>query len=352
MKLEKDKRINVGFFSLKQFLILFFAITLICASYNSMFLLYDYHQPDDHTIMPNALLGNLLFSTVITTVLLGYAKRYLFGKPIRKIAEAARRVADGDFTVRIHPFRKDGKKDEIEVLVEDFNTMIEELGTIETLKTDFIANVSHEIKSPLSVIQSYATAIQDDTLSPEERHEYSKTIVEASKRLSELVTNILRLSKLENQEIIPISEPYALGEQLYDCIIENEELGEKKGITFIGDGINEVSVNYDKALLELVWNNLITNAIKFTDSGGEVTLTLKEESGYAVVTINDTGCGMSEGTMEHIFDKFYQGDTSHATEGNGLGLSLVKKVIDILGGQISVVSRINEGTTFTVKLKL
>lgn len=351
MKLKKDKRINTGFFSVKQFLILFFIIMLISASYNSIYMLYD-HQPDDYKILPNALLGNLLFFTVITTVLLGYAKRYLFGKPIRKIAEAARRVTSGDFTVRIDPFRKDGKKDEIEVLVEDFNTMIEELGTIETLKTDFIANVSHELKSPLSVIQSYATAIQDDTLSPEERDEYSKTIVETTKRLSELVTNILKLSKLDNQEIIPISEPYALNEQLYDCIIENEEWGEKKGITFIGEDINEVTVNYDKTLLEPVWHNLITNAIKFTDSGGEVTLTLKEESGYAVVTVNDTGCGMNEETKEHIFDKFYQGDTSHSTEGNGLGLPLVKKVIDILGGQISVASRINEGTTFTIKLKL
>ncbi len=274
----------------------------------------------------------------------------MYGRPMRKIAEAARQVAGGNFTIRLQPFRKDGKKDEIEVLVEDFNTMIEELATIETLKTDFIANVSHEIRSPLAVIQSYATAMQDDSLSPEERYDYGKTIVKASKRLSDLITNILKLNKLENQEIFPASEPYSLDEQLRECALSYEELWSKKNITLIGDDINEVTVRYDRSLLELVWNNLISNAIKFTNEGGQIVISLKDEDGLAVVTISDTGCGMGEETVAHVFDKFYQGDSSHSTEGNGLGLALAKRVVDIFGGSISVKSKLNEGTCFIVKV--
>lgn len=296
------------------------------------------------------LLGNLLFLTFIALILIGFVKSYFFDRPVRRIAEAARQIAGGDFSIRISPIRKDGKKDEIEVLIEDFNKMAEELTTIETLKTDFIANVSHELKSPLSVIQIYATAIQDDTMTLEERHEYGKKIVEAAKKLSELVTNILKINKLENQEIFPLSEP--LDEQLRECVLAFEELWEKKDILFIGDDIEDVEVNYDKSLLQLVWNNLISNAVKFTEEGGKVTISLKAADGFAVVTIKDTGCGMSEETAAHIFDKFYQGDTSHSTEGNGLGLTLVKKVINAVGGKISAVSQQDEGTTFIIKLKI
>ncbi|WP_312503043.1 HAMP domain-containing sensor histidine kinase [Lacrimispora sp.] len=345
---KKDKRINVGFFSAKQFFILLFIVMSINASYNTV---YSMHRSNiEDAAIGYMLLGNVLFSTVIVAALLGFARRSMYGRPMRKIAEAARQVAGGDFTIRLLPFRKDGKKDEIEVLVEDFNTMAEELATIETLKTDFIANVSHEIKSPLSVIQSYATAMQDDALSPEERYDYSKTIVEASKRLSDLITNILKLNKLENQEIFPAPEPYSLDEQLRECALSYEELWSKKNITLIGDDINEVTVRYDRSLLELVWNNLISNAIKFTNEGGLITISLKDEDGIAVVTISDTGCGMGEETAAHVFDKFYQGDSSHSTEGNGLGLALAKKVVDIFEGSISVKSKPNEGTCFIVKV--
>jgi signal transduction histidine kinase len=340
---KKDKRINVGFFSAKQFFILLFIVMSINASYNTV---YSMHRSNiEDAAIGYMLLGNVLFSTVVVAALLGFARR-----PVRKIAEAAKQVAGGDFTIRLQPFRKDGKKDEIEVLVEDFNTMIEELATIETLKTDFIANVSHEIRSPLAVIQSYATAMQDDSLSPEERYDYGKTIVKASKRLSDLITNILKLNKLENQEIFPASEPYSLDEQLRECALSYEELWSKKNITLIGDDINEVTVRYDRSLLELVWNNLISNAVKFTNEGGKIVISLKEEDGLAVVTISDTGCGMGEETVAHVFDKFYQGDSSHSTEGNGLGLALAKKVVDIFGGSISVKSKLNEGTCFNVKV--
>ncbi|MDR0905823.1 MAG: HAMP domain-containing histidine kinase [Oscillospiraceae bacterium] len=347
MKRRKDKRVTVKFISLKQFFALFAAILFICGDYYIIYINYLEDHQEGSTLFGISI---VLLLSLAGALLLSLIKEAYFDKPIEIISEAAQKVANGDFSVRLPPHRKDGKKDHIEVLIEDFNTMALELSTIETLKTDFITNVSHEIKTPLSVIQSYAVAIQDDDISAEERREYGKTIVEASKKLTELVTNILKLNKLENQEILPVSEPYALDEQLRECVLSYEELWDKKNITLVGDDIGEVAVNCDRTLLELVWNNIISNAIKFTDTGGTITLTLREENGRAVVTVADTGCGMSGETAARIFDRFYQGDTSHSAEGNGLGLALVKRVMTLIGGEISVESRVNEGTTITVKI--
>jgi signal transduction histidine kinase len=347
MKRGKDKRVTARFISLKQFLALFAAILFICGDYYIIYINYLEIHREGSTLFGISI---VLLLSLAGALLLSLVKTVYFDKPIGIISEAAQRVANGDFSVRLPPHRKDGKKDQIEVLIEDFNTMAVELSTIETLKTDFITNVSHEIKTPLSVSQSYAVAIQDDDISAEERREYGKTIVEASKKLTELVTNILKLNKLENQEILPVSEPYALDEQLRECVLSYEELWDKKDLTLVGDDIEEVTVNCDKTLLELVWNNLISNAIKFTDAGGAITLTLREENGRAVVTVADTGCGMSGETAARSFDRFYQGDTSHSSEGNGLGLALVKRVMALIGGEISVESRVNEGTTITVKI--
>jgi signal transduction histidine kinase len=346
MKFSKDKRVTVRFISLKQFLAIFALVLFICGDYHVIYLSYIESNNNANPLFGVAL---VLAISLIGAILLSIVKTVYFDKPLRTLAEAAKKVSGGDFSIRV-PQRNDGKKDYIEVLIEDFNTMTTELATIETLKTDFITNVSHEIKTPLSVIQSYAAAIQDDALTTGERQEYGKTIVEASKKLTELVTNILKLNKLENQEILPISHAYSLDEQLRECVLNYEELWDKKNITLDGENINEVEINCDRALLELVWNNLISNAIKFTGIGGTIALSLKAENGAAIVTISDSGCGMSAETVAHIFDRFYQGDTSHSAEGNGLGLSLVKKVIALVGGEISVASEIGEGTTFTVKL--
>jgi signal transduction histidine kinase len=192
--------------------------------------------------------------------------------------------------------------------------------------------------------------------------------VEASQKLSALISNILKLNKLENQEILPESESYNLDEQLRRCALSFEELWERKNISFDAD-LDEVSVQYDEAMLELVWNNLLSNAIKFTPSGGSISLGLKvRESSdgeprsatsaagsggkYAAVTLRDSGCGMDGETKKYIFDKFYQGDTSHSREGNGLGLALAKRAVELLGGSISVESEAGFGATFTVSLKI
>ena len=222
---------------------------------------------------------------------------------------------------------------------------------METLRTDFIANVSHELKTPLAVIQNYGSLLQQPGLSEEDRMDYARTVTNASQRLASLITNILKLNKLENQQIYPKKERFDLGEQLCECLLTFESAWEAKNLeieTEIEDG---VTVESDPELLSLVWNNLFSNAIKFTEPGGTVGLKLYENGGHAVVEVSDTGCGISPEVGAHIFEKFYQGDTSHATQGNGLGLALVKRVVDIIGGEIGVKSELGKGTTFTVKIK-
>ncbi len=291
--------------------------------------------------------------TLFMGVVISLATRYIMivsvRKPLAEIGQAARKVAEGDFTVQIPPKRRDGQKDEMEVFIEDFNKMVEELATIETLKGDFIANVSHEIKTPLAIIQSYVTVLQKKELSEDEKKNYLQTILDASKKLSELVGNVLRLNKLENQEIIQ-RESFSLAEQLRQCILTLDDKFEEKNLELAAE-LEEVVIHSDASLLEIVWNNLLTNAIKFTDPDGTITVLLRKEKEQAVVTITDSGCGMDENTCKRIFDRFYQGDTSHSSEGNGLGLSLVKRVIDLVEGEISVVSEKDKGSTFTVRIK-
>ena len=287
---------------------------------------------------------------VLLAVLFGVFWRYGVGKPLRILSQAARKVAAGDFSVQIPPVRRDGKKDELEVLIEDFNTMARELAGNEMLKSDFIANVSHEIKTPLSIIQSYTKALKDGCVPEAQKEQYMDAILAASSNLSLMVTNILKLNKLENQQIFPAPESYPLGEQLRLCALGFMERWQEKDIAFSID-VADVTVRYDPSLLELVWNNLLSNAIKFTPRGGAIVLTSHTEGNKVFVTVRDTGCGMDAQSQQKMFEKFYQGDPSHAVEGNGLGLALVKKVLEIVGGEISVRSSPGEGSAFTVALE-
>jgi signal transduction histidine kinase len=370
---EKDNRINVSATSMKEYGLLFFVMAAFNGFHMTIYQrFFELGMVETHVqLVINALIAYVAITATISMCLIGIVRNVSWNRPMRRISEATRKISKGDFSVRIAPLRKDGKKDFVEVMFDDFNTMAEELESIETLKSDFISNVSHEIKTPLAIIQGYAVALQSDTLSVNERREYTQTIVEASQKLSALVSNILKLNKLENQEILPASHPYNLSEQLRRCAVAFEELWERKNITFTADlepppsptgsplgsptgegsPSDEIIVSYDKDMLEIVWNNLLSNAIKFTGPGGHISLTLKAQDGFAVVVVQDTGCGMDEDTKKHIFDKFYQGDTSHSQEGNGLGLAIVKKVIEIQGGSIAVESGIGQGSIFTVFLK-
>lgn len=275
----------------------------------------------------------------------------VYDTPMQEISAATKKVAHGDFTVRISPLHDEDHEDYLDFMIHDLNAMIEELGSIETLKTDFVSNVSHEIKTPISVIQNYARLLESDSLTVEDRREYANTISNAAMRLNTLITNILRLNRLENQKLQPVEEEFDLSAQLTECLLAFEQVWEEKGIEIepqIEDGITVCS---DKELLSVVWNNLLSNAFKFTENGGMVGVNLSQDDEYVSVSVSDTGCGISEDAQRHIFDKFYQGDTSHATQGNGLGLTLVKRIIDIIGGEIFVTSVFGEGTNFTVKLR-
>ena len=256
----------------------------------------------------------------------------------------------GDFSIRIPPVGKVHTEDGFDKIADCFNTMAEELSRTETLRADFIANVSHELKTPLAVIQNYGTMLQSPNLSEENRIEYSKAITDAARRLANLISNILRLNKLENQQIILNTETYDLGEQLCECLLSFEDIWEKKGLEIETQIKDNVLVKTDAEMMSIVWNNIFSNAIKFTEHG-KISLSLKTDGDCAIVEIKDTGCGISRDVGAHMFDKFYKGDTSHATQGNGLGLSLVKRIIDITGCDISVESEIGKGSIFTVKMR-
>ena len=294
----------------------------------------------------NVVLLSLLFSTI------DFLRRKLtVDLPVKRITEAAEKITQGDFSVRIKPLSRLGTDNNFNEIIECFNKMAEELGSVETLRTDFIANVSHEMKTPLAVMQNYGTLLQTPNLSEEKRIEYAKGVTDGSRRLSDMMVNILKLNRLENQQIYPQALEFDLGEQLCQCLLQYENVWETADIEIDTDIAEDVTVKADAELLSLVWNNLLSNAFKFTKSGGTVSVTLTAAEDHAIVKIKDTGCGMSPEVGAHIFEKFYQGDTSHSTQGNGLGLALVKRVIDILQGEISVESVVDQGTTFTVKIR-
>lgn len=294
---------------------------------------------------------NVIALSILYTVIDALRRKLTVQRAARRITEAAQKIIAGDFSARIPPVSAFGMDDSFVEIVDCFNSMAKELSSVETLRTDFISNVSHEMKTPLAAMQNYGTLLQLPELSDEKRIEYAKGVTDASRRLADMMTNILKLSKLENQQIFPNAAQYDLGEQLCEALLQYENIWEQEEIEIETDIAEDVSVHADKELLSLVWNNLLSNAFKFTPRGGRVSLTLTAQDGYAVVQVQDTGCGMSPETGSHIFEKFYQGDTSHATQGNGLGLALVKRVVDIVHGEISVESALGKGTTFTVKIR-
>lgn len=292
------------------------------------------------------LLLSLLF-TIIDTV----RRKLTTEKITKRITSAAKEVVQGNFDTRIAPVSKLGTDENFNEIIDCFNKMAAELGSLETLRTDFIANVSHEMKTPLSVMQNYGTLLQAPVLSDDKRVEYAKGVTDGARRMADMMTNILKLNRLENQQIYPKREEFDLGEQLCGSLLQYENVWEQLEIEIETEIAENVTVKADSELLSLVWNNLFSNAFKFTTTGGTVTVCLTADENFATVTIRDTGCGMSAEVGSHIFEKFYQGDTSHATQGNGLGLALVKRVVDILHGEISVESTLGVGTAFTVKIR-
>lgn len=295
-------------------------------------------------------LVNVLLIAVIFTLVDHIRRKISVDRPVKIITDATEKIMKGDFSVRISPMQG-AASEGFNQIITAINTMAQELSGIETLRTDFISNVSHEMKTPLSVMQNYGTLLQASEISAETRIEYAKGVTDASRRMADMMTNILKLNRLENQQIFPKMEVFDLGEQLCECLLQYESVWEKANIEIETDITEDVKVKADAELLSLVWNNLFSNAFKFTEAGGTVNVSLAVTSHHAIVKVKDTGCGMTAEVGSHIFEKFYQGDTSHSTQGNGLGLALVKRVVDIMQGEINVESTIGKGTTFTVKIE-
>ncbi len=344
-----NKKVN-SLFTWRDY-ILFFILNAFTVSSN-FFLFFEYYIKENKSLYISAAItfGNILFVSFLCVLFYGLWHKFYIEKPVKRILNATNAVASGDFSTQIEMKHKSSLHfNELDQITENLNLMTKELSGTETLRTDFIANVTHELKTPLASIQNYATLLETTPITSSQR-EYTDAIVRNSKQLSELVTNILKLNKLENQQIFPETKTYNLSEQLTECILSYENLWEQKEINLDTDIEEQISINADDSLLTLVWNNLMSNAIKFTPAKGKINISLHRAGSSAVMTISDTGCGMNEDTMAHIFDKFYQGDSSHATQGNGLGLALAKKVVSIFHGSITVASKEGNGSTFTVTL--
>jgi len=286
----------------------------------------------------------LLVSLLTGTVLAGVAgKHYL--RQIHELAELTKEVAAGNFNVRMTP----GYTREVDLIVSSFNEMVKELANIETLRSDFVSNISHEFKTPVASIRGFARRLKKASLTDEQRAEYLDIIVSESERLTGLSSNVLLLSRLESTEKVAEETEYALDEQLRRTVLLLEPQLQRKAVE-VDVMLEEARIFANEEILNHVWINLIENAIKFSHDGGTVTISLSVSDGDAVVAIADNGIGMDDDVMKRIFDKFYQGDRSRATEGNGLGLSLVKKILELEHGSITVDSEPGKGACFTVSM--
>lgn len=312
------------------------------------------------TIIVSAVTGGStttaqVIGSVIASIILGVLMSFIIGntflKPLSELVKATRRVKNGDYDVKLemgwverHTVR------ELSDLISDFNAMTEQLRSTELFRNDFISNFSHEFKTPLVSIRGFARQLYEGGLTPEQQKEFSKIILDETEFLSKLSQNTLLISNLENRDIITEKKTFSLDEQIRGCMIILEPQWSEKNIEIDMEELEETKFHWNDQLLAHIWSNLFDNAIKFTPKDGVIKVTCKHRNGEIIVTVRDSGCGIPEEALPHIFDKFYQADKSHATKGNGLGLPLVKKITELCGGEITVRSTPGNGTEFTVIL--
>ena len=288
----------------------------------------------------------LIFCLIIGAVVTIFFSKWFFD-PIKKLRNAMGKVADGDFSVRL---QTESSSKEIQEVYSGFNLMAHELTSTEILQSDFVSNVSHEFKTPINAIEGYTTLLQGCDDLDEEHQEYVEKILFNTNRLSRLVGNILLLSKIENQEIQTHQTTFRLDEQIRQSIVALESAWTSKDLELDVD-LEDITYTGNESLMHHVWDNLIGNAIKFNPQCGLLKISLKKEDKHVIFTVADSGPGLSEEAIKHLFDKFYQADTTRKEEGNGLGLALVKRILTIVGGDISAENLAGGGCTFTVKLK-
>lgn len=291
-----------------------------------------------------------ILALLTESLLIGFTVAVFVGKlivrPVQNISNAFDELSKGNFQVKVS---ENERIMEIRQMAQRFNAMTYDLSHIETLRSDFVANVSHEFKTPIASIEGYATLLQNYNLSPEKHDRYVEKILENSRRLTNLSGNILMLSKLENQEIVLGKTEYRLDEQIRKCILMLENKWAAKNIEFDLELPRQIYYG-SEPLLEQVWSNIFDNAIKHSPVGGVIHINIRQSNKLLTVTIADHGDGMTQEVQKHIFEKFYQGDNSHKAEGNGLGLALVKRIIELCKGTVEVKSSPEAGTTFTIEL--
>ena len=330
-------------------LIPFLTVFVIVSVTLAIFVAVEKRWGDKPAIVSTVMMLTIFMFAILFTLGDVLRRKITTERSVHAILEATERIAAGDFSARLEIKHVYEKYNDYDLSMENINAMAAELQKSETLNADFISNVSHEIKTPLAVIRNYVSLLATEK-DEEARQKYAQTVTLATQRLTNLVTNVLKLNKLENQQLSFEREKIRLDEMLAESALAFEDEYEKKGLELDCD-LDEVEIYSCAGYLEIVWQNLISNAVKFTPKGGKISISLKKEGKNAVVKVQDSGCGISAADGARIFDKFYQGDTSRASEGNGLGLALVKKVIDLVGGEISVVSELGKGSIFTVKLR-
>lgn len=314
------------------------AIMVVLANYNIIV------QIGSTTVL--YLIVGLIVSIIIGTLLALPVGHFLL-KPLNQLIDATREVSKGNFDVKAKELKY---KFGIGELISSFNVMTSELSSIELFRTDFVTNVSHELKTPIASIRGFAKILQNNNLSKEEIEEYTNIIVAESNRLSNLSSNILKISKLENQKIVERKTLFSLDEQIRSSILLLEHIWAKKNIRF-NINLEKLAFIGDEELLQQVWINLIANAINFSIEGGTIDIELTQRDKNIRCKIRDYGPGMTDEIKDRIFEKFYQGDKSRSQEGNGLGLPLVKQILELYGGAINVDSKVNKGSTFTVELE-
>ncbi len=291
-------------------------------------------------------LVSLLAVSLVTIALMSYFLGERILAPMVKLSKASKEVAKGNYNITVSD---SSKLEEVQTTFRNFNAMVRQLDSVSTLSSDFVANVSHEFKTPLTAIEGYAMLLQDQTLAEDERAEYVEKILYNTRRLTNLVGNILTLSKIESAQLAPQYTDFRLDEQIRQAVVMLESEWGSKNSSFDA-ALESVQINSCESLLLHVWTNLISNAIKFSDEGSQITLNLKSQKECVVFTVTDRGCGMSADVQAHIFEKFYQADTSHRAEGNGLGLAMVKRIVELLDGVIEVDSAPDKGAAFRVIL--
>lgn len=329
---------------------LFFFLTL-AFNISLGIVIYSKIENQENWVIAIFVLLFIVFTSLVCTVIDVIRRKLMIDKPLKEILKATDSLARGNFKIVLIPSHSYKNYDEFDYIKEDLNKMAKELSKSEILKNDFIANVSHEIKTPLMVIQSYAKALNNKKIDEETKNKYLESLQESCNKLANLVTNILKLNKLENKKLYPEITRFNLSELMANQVLQFEKIIESKAINLTCDIEEDLYIKSEESYLEIIINNLMSNAIKFTPNEGDIKVSLIKIDNEYIIKVKDTGCGLTVEEGKHIFDKFYQADTSHTKEGNGLGLSLVKKVIDILGGTISVESEKDVGSTFVVVVK-